>query len=172
MNSAADRRPFSAGLRIPPADPAISDDVRRGDFARMGAGPERSSPEDCPALDVPDLLDRCLGNLELLERLLTSFESRFWGDVEAIRSGVAARDQKVVARLAHRLKGAAASVSAVRLARAAERIEELARQDDLEDVPDFLDELNVEWSRFEQSRALTDAAGVASGRPTTHADSC
>ncbi|MGE0379129.1 MAG: Hpt domain-containing protein [Planctomycetaceae bacterium] len=101
-----------------------------------------------PVLDMQQLLDRCLGSLELAERCLVRFTQKLQGEVECVQRCVDADDRVELAQVAHRLKGSAATVSAVSLARAAAALENYARGGVPVDVAGALQEFLHEADRF------------------------
>lgn len=106
-----------------------------------------------PALDPQELLARCLGNLDFVERVLAKFESRFDADLEALAAAVRSDDSDQITLIAHRIKGASANVAAHGLRQKAAGIEQLARQQALTEIPAQLEQLRTEWGRFAQSVA-------------------
>lgn len=103
------------------------------------------------AFDYQELLDRCLGNIEFAERVLTKFQSRFDADLMELEQALDAKDADAVARVAHRLKGASATAAAGGIRHQAAEIEDLARKHDVNEVPNRLRELRNECSRFSRS---------------------
>ena len=104
--------------------------------------------QDKAVFDAEELLARCLGKIELAERVLAAFHSRFDLDLSELREAVRSEDAEAVARVAHRLKGASANVAAEELRTRAAGIEQLARCGGLPEVPGHLEELRSEWTRF------------------------
>jgi Amt family ammonium transporter len=118
------------------------------------------TPATEPAVfDAEDLRERCLGRLALIERLLGSFEDRFWPEVERIERAAARGDREEIALAAHRLKGAAANVSAERLRNVLGQIERSSRSGRIEDVAQSLRQLRGEWERFAQRRSSFSLSG-------------
>src|SRR6187551_2763501 len=94
---------------------------------------DSSCKEGAPAgeeqpLDMGELVERCLGSAELAQRLVTSFRQRM-------------SDALTAAKVAHQLKGSAANVSAAPLRRLLARIEQRARDNQIEETRDTLLEL-------------------------------
>ncbi len=106
--------------------------------------------------DREDLLARCLGKIELAERVLEKFESRFDLDFCELQQALELEDSETIARVAHRLKGASANVAAGRLRAKAARIEELARHDGLKEIPERLEGLRNEWHCFAEQARRTE----------------
>lgn len=108
-------------------------------------------------IDFDELVDRCLGNLDFVDRVLTRFQTQFDGDFKRLQDACQAADSNEVARVAHLLKGSAASVSARTLQQVASRIENLGRSAQLDDISGHLDTLESEWSRFVDHATLLAA---------------
>ncbi len=115
---------------------------------------ELSGPAVSP-FDADELVARCLGNLEFVQRVLAKFQERLDADLTELDEAVLAADAERIARVAHRLKGASANVAAHGLRQRAAGIEELARQRSLDEIPSELDELREEWSRFTECAELS-----------------
>jgi Amt family ammonium transporter len=98
-------------------------------------------------IDFDDLVERCLGNLGFVERILTRFQTQFQSDLERLQGAYRASDANEIARVAHRMKGSAASVSARALQDVAGTVEDLGRTAQLDDIARHLDILASEWSR-------------------------
>ena len=109
---------------------------------------EQESHNLPPVVDFDSLLQRCLGNRELPKKLLTKFHARLPDELTQIASAVAAGDCALVSSLAHRLKGAAANLSAERMCEAAAELELLGRNGDLTGADVWVAKLAAEGSRF------------------------
>jgi signal transduction histidine kinase/AmiR/NasT family two-component response regulator/HPt (histidine-containing phosphotransfer) domain-containing protein len=123
------------GTTIVPPAPALGAD------ASAGADLASSGPS---AVDQERLLDRCLGDWTLLSRLAEKFESRSQKTWDQLHAGIVAGDAPEVARLAHAMKGAAANLSANRVAQLAEQIESLGQVADLGSAERVLSQLKQE----------------------------
>jgi len=99
-------------------------------------------------VDFESLLKRCLGNRDLPKKLLAKFHARLPEELSQIASAVTAGDSALVASLAHRLKGAAANLSAEPLREVAAELEALGRGGDLEDAEAWVAQLESEGGRF------------------------
>jgi HPt (histidine-containing phosphotransfer) domain-containing protein len=119
--------------------------------------PELSTPESSP-IDVRELLERCMGNIELAERVLAKVESQFEADIAELERAYAERNGKLMAGIAHRLKGSSSNVAAHDLQRCAAEIEELARRESLVEFPAQLEKLRGEWSRIKNASIVPLAA--------------
>ena len=119
--------------------------------------PELIDPEPA-ALEYDQLVARLMGNVELAQRLIASFQRHFQEEVAQIQEQLDAEDAQGIAALAHRLKGASANVAAERLCGRAEEIERLARAERLDRIPPYLDQLRDEWARFVDSASSLSGA--------------
>lgn len=106
--------------------------------------------------DLQLLVRRCMGRIELAERLLASFESRFPQDLAKIEACLAADDQANLPRLVHQLKGAAANVSAPDLYTLLARLEQAVRDAETETTKQCLDDVHGVWDRYLQSKSLIE----------------
>lgn len=104
-------------------------------------------------IDLDLLVRRCMGRIELVDRLLSSFEDRFPKEVAQIEQCLDAGDAESVTRLAHQLKGTAANVSAPSMHAIASKMEESAKSRQLEDVATCLSEIWKAWDRFTEFKA-------------------
>ncbi|MEJ7806341.1 MAG: response regulator, partial [Telluria sp.] len=92
--------------------------------------PWAGSPPDAPAAHVFDLagaLARTRGKKSLLAQMARTFLADAPDTLRQLRAGAAARDEVQIERAAHRLAGAAATLSGAASAQAALTIERMAR---------------------------------------------
>jgi Amt family ammonium transporter len=104
-------------------------------------------PPQPPPVDRTTLLDRCMGNDELAEKLLARFANEVDKTVDNLRKTLADSDAAALARIAHTLKGTAANVSAEGIRQTAATIERLGHESTLDDVPAKLQLLQAEVTR-------------------------
>jgi len=112
------------------------------------------------ALNYEELLTRCMGNIEFAERVLDKFQLSFGQDLENLETGLESEDAEAVAMVAHRLKGASASVGAPCLCQRAAEIEQLGRCDRLTEAQEPMQHLRHEWSRFQDHVSSVWSSGV------------
>jgi Amt family ammonium transporter len=117
-------------------------------FVWNGEIEEQSNEELSPVVDFESLLKRCLGNKDLPRKLLQKFHARLPQELTQIAAAVTAGDCAQVSALAHRLKGAAANLSAESLREAAGELESLGRAGDLTGADVWVARLSAEGSRF------------------------
>lgn len=106
--------------------------------------------------NLDELLTRCMGNTSFAERVLSKFLHRCAEDLEELARAAESLDAEAIAMTAHRIKGAAANVAAVRLRERAAVIEELGRSARLCDVPKNITCLQQDWNDFLQATAVLD----------------
>ena len=95
-----------------------------------------------------ELLARCVGKTELVQRVLAAFVKQLDNDIPKLTADLRAGDFEGAAKTAHRVKGAAANVAADGLRASAERIEDLARNPQIDDVPAHVNQLQEDWNKF------------------------
>ena len=116
---------------------------------------------DAEVFESDTFLNRCMGNLPLAKTVLHKFKAQFLKEVEDMRLGFQREDTSALTRIAHRLKGASASVSAQSLALLFSSIEEASRASRLNEVQQNLDMLQPEWDRFWEHAVLFIQQNVA-----------
>lgn len=107
-------------------------------------------PAKDSSLDTDELLARCLGNADLVERVLTRFQRSIDEELEALERSVDAADAGDIARRAHRIKGTSLSVSAHRLNECAQRLETLAMSDRLDGIDSCIEDIRQEFARLDE----------------------
>lgn len=86
-------------------------------------------------INVDELLARCLGNVDIAERILAKFQISVGLDLEELERGLDQQDAGAIAQVAHRIKGASANISAPALYELAAEIEQLGRAADFRHPP-------------------------------------
>lgn len=94
------------------------------------------------AVDVSELLVRCLGRADIAERVLNKFRESAPADVAEIQRAFARQDWQQIALIAHRLKGAALAVAAHPLCDQACNLETAARQQEFDRIEAGIASLN------------------------------
>ena len=98
-----------------------------------------------------NLLQRCMGNSALVEKLLDTFLDTLPSEKNSLREAIEKDDLTSVSRIAHKLRGTASNMCAIPLSDAALEVEQAARnnQSDL---------VNQRWSDLDiQLEKLMDA---------------
>jgi CheY-like chemotaxis protein/HPt (histidine-containing phosphotransfer) domain-containing protein len=101
-----------------------------------------------PPLNWEALVERFTGDLDFVQKLLDMFERQSELDLEQLERSVAQRDAAQTVQLAHRLKGAAANLSAEALHQAAARLEALGRREAMDEAQGVVARLRDERERF------------------------
>lgn len=107
--------------------------------------------QDQPAIDLEGLKARCLGNLNLVERVLAKFATQLDADLAALEQAVQEGDVDSAALVAHRIKGMSANVEARDLFHSAMAIEKLAKEACVEAMPEQLARLHSDRERIAES---------------------
>lgn len=129
-------------------------------------------------IDLQQLVDRCLGNLELADRLIARFRERVAETALSLRQARDHEDIEAIGRLAHRLMGESANLGSATLSRLAGELESAATEDRKQDIPAIAEQLlraceqfseNVftfgELSNHEPDGSSTTGRPPDSGRP-------
>ena len=147
MNPIADRyRPATASPSLQEQEPTSNPCAHvsgRGSAVLDNWG----RPEPLP-LDIEQLHRRCMGRIELVDRLLASFEKRFPLELMEIEEALNPLDEPRLLQLVHRLKGAAANISAPLLHGVIEQMESAIRAGQQGAAEHFVSRLQHEWERF------------------------
>jgi HPt (histidine-containing phosphotransfer) domain-containing protein len=120
-----------------------------------------------PPLHVPQLIERCLGSVDVAKRVLGKFEECFRNDLQQMEKALATDDGEDLARLAHRIKGSAANVAAPGITLLSRHIEESARDGQLQNLTVVVDRLRQEWERY---TAFQAANPLSSAQDATAAE--
>ena len=107
-------------------------------------------------LDIEDLKARCLGNMDLVERVLAKFAGQLDRDLDALEQAVGAGDAGQAAHFAHRIKGIAASVAARTLFDDASITEEVALANGLVELPKHVSRMRDDRSKLAESLARSE----------------
>jgi two-component system, sensor histidine kinase and response regulator len=103
-----------------------------------------------PPLDCASLVDRFLGDWDFVQQILGKFDQQVDTDLEQLERSLLERNIQQTTLLAHRIKGAAANVSATEISRLAGDLERMGRESSLEGAEGRLQELKREKERLAQ----------------------
>ena len=106
-----------------------------------------AEPHASDVLNLQELQDRCMGNIELMQRVLGKFQQRIPEELAELEKALELRDMAQIARVAHRVKGSSANVSARGIEQAAVEIEDSSRAGRITDVSAHIERLRAEWAR-------------------------
>jgi two-component system sensor histidine kinase/response regulator len=130
--------PFTAGA------PGTATAAPSGTAADLGIGEPQAAPLDCESL-----IDRFMGDWDFVQVILEKFHQQIGTDLEQLEQSLIEHNAERAALLAHRIKGAAANVSAVEVSRLAAELEAMGRDADLSQADDRLARIKVECRRLD-----------------------
>lgn len=110
----------------------------------------RCAATTCPknVFDLEGLRKRCMGDLHLVQNVLKTFHERMPTELKTIETALQSRDTDEIARIAHRVRGTSASVSADGMARAAAAVEDAGRHGQLDELSNNVKHLRDEWETY------------------------
>jgi HPt (histidine-containing phosphotransfer) domain-containing protein len=133
-------------------------------FAPQADGGTREGA--APAIEMMSLLGRCLGNIDLILRVLSSFRNAGRVDLARLEQAIERADFETIVEVAHRFKGAAGNVSAPGLRKIAVSLEQFGRERNGAAVELALTQFRSEWEEFVRcADAFAPAAGVSASGP-------
>ena len=107
-----------------------------------------SSIPKMPVFDKADFIDRLGDDKGLRERLINMSFEILPGEIEVLKNELADENNKQVIKMAHKIKGACANISAYALSETAFLLETAAKNNDLEKAGQFFHTLEAEFERF------------------------
>ncbi|MEW6666525.1 MAG: response regulator [Thermodesulfobacteriota bacterium] len=107
--------------------------------------------------DREKALEVVAGDMGLLKEIVGLFFEKAPAYMNQLKEGISNHDRPLVERIAHTLKGSAASLGALRTSQASYRLERMGKEDRLEEAMDALSELERELKTLET--VLTNAMG-------------
>jgi CheY-like chemotaxis protein/HPt (histidine-containing phosphotransfer) domain-containing protein len=110
--------------------------------------PEPSPPAGTLPVDFDSLRKRCMGNRELAVKVLESFVSSIGTCVEDLSTTLGNPDMSGAAAAAHKLKGAAANLSAEQVRRLAADLEDRIKSHSANEAQASFNELKIELDRL------------------------
>jgi HPt (histidine-containing phosphotransfer) domain-containing protein len=132
-------------------------DAGKSPIDAIGKTPEGSAMNEATAIaddvvvDLEALKKRCLGNLDLVERVLRKFNTQLDCDLTELERAVESHDTQSFAMVAHRIKGMSANVEARDLYRDAALAEQYALECCVEELPHHLQRIKAERVRIAES---------------------
>jgi CheY-like chemotaxis protein/HPt (histidine-containing phosphotransfer) domain-containing protein len=101
---------------------------------RPAWSPQTQTAADAPVFQRAEVLQRCLGDEQLMASLLQVFVRQAGEDLAEIHAGVAGGDEQKALKAAHRIKGSSANLSLERIRHAALALETHVREKGLSGV--------------------------------------
>ncbi|MEX0746127.1 MAG: response regulator [Phycisphaeraceae bacterium] len=114
---------------VPATSPAAAPEVAEAEDEPTGDPIPADPPLDHAmdmTIDLPELLRRCLNKVSLAKRVLNTFETTSRDEVEALGGFFAAGELASARITAHKIKGGAAQISAIRISELAGELEEFS----------------------------------------------
>jgi HPt (histidine-containing phosphotransfer) domain-containing protein len=99
----------------------------------MDTIPTRTASANAP-VDTNDLLNRCLGRMDIVERIIGRFQGVLDDELDQLERAVKSSNTDEIVQIAHRLKGASLAVSAYDLSDNAARIEKSAATSQFDEI--------------------------------------
>ena len=90
------------------------------------------SASTLPLIDSKSLLERCMGNFDLVNRLNSAFLSSLPIEKSALQHAVASKDLNAIVRISHKLRGTASNMCAMPVSVAAHQVELAARSNQID----------------------------------------
>jgi len=106
------------------------------------------SKEETQPLDFEKALERAMGDKEFLKMLLEGFIQELPGQIESIKAAIAGADASGLTEEAHKIKGAAANLSACEISEAAKSLEEIGRSRNMDGADQMFSVLVKESKRL------------------------
>jgi len=111
--------------------------------ASLNAPPLDDLPNSLPGIDIVTGLQRVGGNRKLFRKLLAEFYLDHSNDIVAIQDGLASGDTELAQRLAHTIKGVAATIGAEELHLMAKNLEAAIKGPHDENYADLITQLEA-----------------------------
>ncbi|TWT77127.1 Hpt domain protein [Posidoniimonas polymericola] len=109
-----------------------------------------SSPQP-PAIDLDELLGRCLGNLELAESAVSAFLEEFPSNYQQLDAAASRFEPTTLAAVSHRMKGAARNIGATPLGDMLASLEQLVDEAGHNEIRTLVDNIALEARRLEEA---------------------
>jgi two-component system sensor histidine kinase/response regulator len=106
------------------------------------------SKEETQPVDFEKALERAMGDKDFLKMLLEGFIQELPDQIESIKAAIAGTDASGLTEQAHKIKGAAANLSACEISDAAKSLEEIGRSRKLDQADRMLSVLVKEGKRL------------------------
>lgn len=108
----------------------------------------KAPPDDHEPLDYTVLINRCNGNTKLVDDVVAKFLQRTPDDLGQMAAEINSGNSEALAALAHRIKGAAATLAAEPLREQAEALEMTGRGGDLTNASQILELMKIRFDEL------------------------
>lgn len=109
------------------------------------------------SIDENKLLERCMGNCALAEKLRIAFLSSLPSERNLLQEAIEICDLSSVARIAHKLRGTASNMCAIPLSEAAHQVEQLARNNEIDLIAEQWLVLNQHFEKLIDALSTKDS---------------
>lgn len=158
----------AAPLPAPAAVLAVTPTDKPAASAAVAAVTRQTMPEQIddafPPLDCDSLVERFMGDWDFVQVILEKFQQQVGVDLDQLERSLTEHNAQQTASVAHRIKGAAANVSAVEISRLAAELEAMGRAAELTNAGSYLGKIKTECQRldtFVQQQVPVLAANLA-----------
>ena len=110
-----------------------------------------------PSIDNSKLLERCMGNCALVEKLRIAFLSSLPSERNLLQDAIEICDLSSVARIAHKLRGTASNMCAIPLSEAAHQVEQVARNNEIHLIAQRWLDLNQHIEKLIDALSVRDS---------------
>lgn len=110
-----------------------------------------------PSIDNNKLLERCMGNCALVEKLRIAFLSSLPSERNLLQDAIEICDLSSVARIAHKLRGTASNMCAIPLSEAAHQVEQVARNNEIHLIAQRWLDLNQHIEKLIDALSVRDS---------------
>ncbi len=110
-----------------------------------------------PSIDNNKLLERCMGNCALVEKLRIAFLSSLPSERNLLQDAIEICDLSSVARIAHKLRGTASNMCAIPLSEAAHQVEQVARNNEVHLIAQRWLDLNQHIEKLIDALSVRDS---------------
>jgi HPt (histidine-containing phosphotransfer) domain-containing protein len=105
---------------------------------------------NCEILDFEALVNRCMGKMDFVDRVLLKINERLPLDIEELEQAFQRHDAQQIAGVAHRIKGATANISANKLQCIAQEIESMGREGTIDGADLQIAAFKQEWENLKE----------------------
>ena len=117
--------------------------------------------DDMPIIDIPEALNRSMGDVDFLKMMLEELHRSIPEYATRIRCALEARDMETLNSDAHQFKGAAANLGAKAMAREALKLEQIGKTGSVDNADEALSHLEKAIAAFNQFFEKIDWAAIS-----------
>ena len=110
-----------------------------------------------PSIDNNKLLERCMGNCALVEKLRIAFLSSLPSERNLLQDAIEICDLSSIASIAHKLRGTASNMCAIPLSEAAHQVEQVARNNEVHLIAQRWLDLNQHIEKLIDALSVRDS---------------